>query len=408
MSVLHGSGRSLATRKRFLALAWAGTLVVSALVVDLPPAGATGKATDRISITTGTCVASWAAPPVGRDTFVIENQTTRSGAIFLFDPYTGRTLGSRSGLQPGATATMQVRVKPGHYTWGCHMQGLAHYQSVDVTVRPAPVMTAAGPTTEISVSPAQLAGPLSAYRTYVTQQLGLLATEVTELHSAIASGQLGAAESAWLTAHLTWQRLGAAYDAFGTLGTEINGLATGQNVGDIPGTPGGADFEGFHKIELDLWGHQDLDTAGTDAGQLATNLTLLTAKFPLDDIPPAELPLRTHEILEDSQRDELSGDDDYGSGTDMASVQADVEGERVLLQILAPLLKERAPELVARVTAQLDRLDAALAATQQGGQWVAVARVPLALREQVDGAIGAALEILAVIPDVMPVTGSNL
>jgi high-affinity iron transporter len=408
MSVLHSFDRSLATRRRFLALVWAGTLVVPAVLVDLPPAGATGKATDRISITTGKCVASWTPPPVGRDTFVIENQSTRSGTIFLFDPYTGRTLGSRSGLQPGATATMQVRVKPGHYTWGCHMQGLAHYQSVDVTVQPAPVMTAAGPTTEISVSPAQLAGPLSAYRTYVTQQLGLLATEVTELQSAIAGGQLSSAETAWLTAHLTWQRLGAAYDAFGTLGTEINGLATGQNVGDIPGTPGGTDFEGFHKIELDLWGHQDLATAGTDAGQLATNLTLLTAKFPLDDIPPAELPLRTHEILEDSQRDELSGDDDYGSGTDMASVQADVEGERVLLQILAPLLKERAPDLVSRVTAQLDRLDAALAATQQGGQWVAVARVPLAQREQVDGALGAALEILAVIPDVMPVTGSNL
>jgi high-affinity iron transporter len=104
----------------------------------------------------------------------------------------------------------------------------------------------------------------------------------------------------------------------------------------------------------------------------------------------------------------LSGDDDYGSGTDMASVEADVEGERVLLQILTPLLNERAPDLVPRVTAQLDRLDAALAATQQNGQWVAVAQVPLAQRQQVDGAMGAALEILAVIPDIMPVTGSNL
>jgi high-affinity iron transporter len=408
MSVRHRYCGSLAARRSLLGLVCVGTLVVSAVLADLPAAGATGKATDRITITNGKCAASWMAPPVGRDTFVIENQTTRSGAIYLFDPYTGRTAGSRSGLQPGATATIRVNVKPGHYTWGCHMQGLAQYQSSDLTVRPAPVMTAAGPTTEISVTPAQLAGPLTAYRTYVTQQLGLLATQVTELQSAVASGQLSSAETSWLTAHLTWQRLGAAYDAFGTLGTQINGLATGQNVGDIPGTPGGTDFEGFHKIELDLWGHQDLAAAGIDADQLAANLTRLTAKFPLDDIPPAELPLRAHEILEDSQRDELSGDDDYGSGTDMASVEADVEGERVLLQILTPLLNERAPDLVPRVTAQLDRLDGALAATQQNGQWVAVAQVPLAQRQQVDGAMGAALEILAVIPDVMPVTGSNL
>jgi high-affinity iron transporter len=57
---------------------------------------------------------------------------------------------------------------------------------------------------------------------------------------------------------------------------------------------------------------------------------------------------------------------------------------------------------------QLNRLDVALAATMQDGRWVAVSQVPLSEREQVDGAIGAALEILAVIPDIMPVVGSTL
>jgi high-affinity iron transporter len=63
---------------------------------------------------------------------------------------------------------------------------------------------------------------------------------------------------------------------------------------------------------------------------------------------------------------------------------------------------------MSRVTVQLNRLDAALSATMQNGHWVGVRQVPLSERQQVDGAIGAALEILAVIPDVMPVVGSTL
>jgi high-affinity iron transporter len=395
-------------RKELACSAVGGVLFASAVLALSPTAGATAHAPEPIVITRSACAPSWATPRPGRDTFAIEDHTARHGAIYLFNPYTGLTVAARTGLQPGATETLHVLLKPGNYTWSCYMKGAAVRQSVDVMVHSPPVMTAAGPTTEIPVSKNQLAGPIQSYRTYVSQQLGLLETQVAQLRVAIAGGQLGQAEAAWLTAHLTWQRLGAAYDAFGNLGTMIDGLAPGLDVGQTPGTPSGSGFEGFHKVELDLWGEQDLTAAAADADQLAVNVATLVAQFPHEPIPAAELPLRTHEILEDSMRDELSGADDYGSGTDMASVEADVDGTEVLLHLLAPLLKERAPDLVTRATAQLDRLDAALAATEQDGHWVAVSQVPLAQREQVDGAIGAALEILAIVPDVMPILGSTL
>ena len=91
----------------------------------------------------------------------------------------------------------------------------------------------------------------------------------------------------------------------------------------------------------------------------------------------------------------------------MASVEADVDGTRKLLALLAPLLRARAPDLMATVTTQLDTLDGALAAAQVGGQWVAVDQVPLAQREPVDGAIGAALETLALVPGLLHLVGST-
>jgi high-affinity iron transporter len=382
--------------------------LLAATLLVAPSSSGAADVGHPIVITAAACAPGWSSPRPGHQTFVIANRTERQGAIYLFNPFTGVTLGHRTGLAPKSMTSIRVEVKPGTYSWSCHLNGRATHESAEVTVHPTPVMTAAGPTTRIPVPPAQLAGPVQSYQDYVQTQLNLLVTQVAGLRSAIAGGQLVQAETAWLTAHLTWQRLGAAYDAFGTLGTEINGLAVGQVVGQTPGTGGDVGFEGFHKIERDLWGQGDLGQAGLDSAQLATNLATLVAEFSIDSIPPAELPLRTHEILEDSQRDELSGADDYGSGTDMASVEADVSGTEVLLQLLAPLLKSRAPDLVRRATAQLQRLDAALAATEQNGHWVAVSLVPEAQREQVNAAMGAALEILAIVPDVMPVIGSTL
>jgi high-affinity iron transporter len=196
--------------------------------------------------------------------------------------------------------------------------------------------------------------------------------------------------------------MGGAFDAFGNLGLSIDGTADRLQDGVTS-----AQFTGFHKVEMDLWQNDNLMEAASDTATLLGDVKELAVQFRSVAIPATELPLRTHEILEDALRDELSGDDDYGSGTDMASVEADVDGTRELLSLLAPLLSQRAPGLDSTVTSELNTLDTALAATQVNGQWVAVTAVPLAEREQVDGAIGGALETLDLVPELLQVVGST-
>jgi hypothetical protein len=82
--------------------------------------------------------------------------------------------------------TLPVTLKPGNYTRGCHLNGVTTDQSINVTVRPIPVITAAGPTTPIPVAPTQLAGPVQRYGTYVRTQLALLVTQAAGLRSAAA------------------------------------------------------------------------------------------------------------------------------------------------------------------------------------------------------------------------------
>ena len=252
------------------------------------------------------------------------------------------------------------------------------------------------------VTAGQMAGAVAVYRTYVTRQLLLESDQVRALETAIGTGQLTAARAAWLTAHLTWHRIGGAYDAFGNLTLAIDG--TSDRLRDGAASP---QFTGFHKVETDLWQTDDLTAAAADTATVLGDIDELALAFPRETVGATELPLRTHEILEDALRDELSGADDDGSGTDLASVGADVDGTRELLTVLAPFLDRRAPDLVATVSTELNTVGVALTATESHGRWVAVAAVPLKLREQVDGAVDTALETLAAVPGLLPVVGAT-
>jgi len=251
---------------------------------------------------------------------------------------------------------------------------------------------------------------LAEYRTYVAGQLTTLRAQVTVLQSAIAGGNLAAAESAWLAAHETWLTIGqddGAYGCFGTLGGEIDGLAGGLPLGTSD--PG---FTGFHRIEYDLWAGHDLSAAASDTETLQELLTQLMAQ-PLTSYLPASANaianwvLRPHEVFEDADRDTLSADDDYGSGTELASLSADVTAVGTMLGELAPTLSPLAPTLLDAADAQLDTLAAAVDATQVDGAWISIQDLPVRERQQIDADVGALLETLAPIPDLLTSTGKG-
>jgi hypothetical protein len=251
---------------------------------------------------------------------------------------------------------------------------------------------------------------LAEYRGYVAGKLSTLRSQVATLSAAIGSGNLAAAKSAWLSAHLTWLEIGqddGAYGCFGALGGEIDGLAAGHPLGTAD--PG---FTGFHRIEFDLWTKRDLATAAHDTATLEHLLAQLV-KVPLSTYLPATTDgignwlLRPHEVLEDALRDSLTADDDYGSGTDLASITADVAAVRTLLSELEPALVLVAPHLVGNARAELAVLIGAIDATHTNNAWVAIQDLPIRQRQQIDADVGATLETLAPLPDLLTSTGSN-
>jgi len=242
-----------------------------------------------------------------------------------------------------------------------------------------------------------LEGPVAAYQSYVSGQLALLRDQTKLLRADLAAGDVALAKTDWLTAHLTYHRMGAAYDAFGDLGSAIDG--------GTAGTAGRTDprFTGFHRIESLLWSNQSPATALPFATTLERDVATLAGTSSTLTIDPNALSLRAHEILEDTLQFELTGRNDYGSGTGLATAAADLAGTRTVVGVLTPVLQLQSPGLAATATRQLDDVQRVLTTLGAGRPGIPVTGLPLDRRQRLDAAVGRALETLALVPGLLEI-----
>ncbi|MGW3071137.1 EfeM/EfeO family lipoprotein, partial [Streptomyces sp. NPDC001130] len=211
----------------------------------------------------------------------------------------------------------------------------------------------------------------------------------TQLKDAIDGGDLAAARSAWLPAHLEYERLGAAYDAFGDADAAINGSGAG-----LAGGVHDKDFAGFHRIEYGLWHGESAAGLRAPAAALVKAVTGLRDRWSQTRMDPAQLGLRAHEILENTVQFELTGRTDHGSGSNLATARANLDGTREVLSQLRPLLTTRYADLPL-LDKELDRAQHTFDGFRHGDRWTPLGELSRAQREQADSVLGDLVERLA-------------
>ncbi|WP_461081444.1 iron uptake transporter permease EfeU [Streptomyces deserti] len=353
-------------------------------------------AAQTIAVSGTDCGKGFTAPKPGRQTFRMRNTGDKTSEVYLVDPATGAVYGEVEGLAPGTTRDLVATVAGGTYAWRCVPSG-----GRAVTSRAVRVSGGRGATAVVPVSAHDLAAPLKAYKAYVNRGLATLVTRTRKLSDDIGGGHLDTARTDWLTAHRTYASLGAAYGTFQDYDRKIDGRPDG-----LPGGVRDKDFTGFLRVEYGLWHGQSARELQGPARQLAADAAGLHKAFPHQDFDPADLPLRTHEILENTLRFELTGDADQGSGTELATADADLTGTRELLTVLRPLLTARAPHLLPTVDADIARLRKLLDAQHHGTTWTPVGRLDRTTRARLDGATGQLLEDLSPVPDLLEIRKS--
>ncbi|MDN0200665.1 iron uptake transporter permease EfeU [Streptomyces sp. S.PNR 29] len=374
----------------------AAALAAPALVAGVLVAvsGAKPASAATITVSPADCGRGFAAPEPGRQSFQVRNNGSRTVEAYLIDPSTSAVYGEVEGIAPGTTRALIATIGSGRYAWRCVPAGGRAVTSAAVRV------TGGGTDRPVlPVAEKDLAGPLAAYRAYVQKGLAGLLTRTRTLQRDIEAGRLDRARADWVPAHEAYAALGAAYGTFGNFDAKIDGTTAG-----LPGGLKDPGFTGFHRVEYGLWHGEPASSLARAAGRLTADVAGLQKDFPHQDFDPNDLPLRTHEILEDTLQQELTGADDYGSGTNLATAEADLQGTRELLGLLRPLIERRDPQVLTAVGSWMGRTEhLVLAARREDGGWTPVERLPTGTRERLDGAMGQLLEELAPVPDLLEI-----
>jgi iron uptake system EfeUOB component EfeO/EfeM len=241
--------------------------------------------------------------------------------------------------------------------------------------------------------------PIALYRTYTVAELGLMEDQIGRLQGALAENNRAAAQVAWRAAYARYLRLGAVYLAgeVATLNQEING-----NAGGLEGGVSNPRFAGLHRIEYGLWTGAPPRALLGWARRLDVAVRKLRSLLPDVSITPLEYATRAHEILEDAQRDLLSGADVPWSGEGVLGTQAGLEATEEVISTLRPVLGglERVIPAVDTEFAALRSAIASIVAAH-GGRLPANGQLTPQQFELLDGTLGGALEALSQVPGVL-------
>jgi high-affinity iron transporter len=171
--------------------------------------------------------------------------------------------------------------------------------------------------------------------------------------------------------------------------------------GLLPGGAPDASFTGLHRLEMGLWSGARIRSLVPVAGKLVDDLRSLRVVLPSVQITPLEYATRAHEILEDAQRDLLSGTHVPWSGQGVLGTAAGVDATLEVFHTLQPLLSGR-ENTEADVRDELSLLSAAIAQIHRNHSgWPSLAQLSAREHELLNGTLAGALTALELLPGTL-------
>ena len=252
-------------------------------------------------------------------------------------------------------------------------------------------------TADLSPLPARaFVGPVAAYKRYAEHWTTIAEREANSLREALARGDRVGARSAWQATWSSYLHLGAVYGLFEALNQEIDGMPNGLLAGAAD-----PHFNGLHRLEMGLWSGVAPRSLLPAANALLRGLKSLRRALPSVQITPLEYATRAHEILEDAQRDLLSGTHVPWSGQGVLGTAAGLDATEEVFHTLQPLLSGR-ENTEAEVRSELGLLSSAIAQIHHNHRgWPALTQLSMHEHELLNGTLAGALTALELLPGTL-------
>jgi iron uptake system component EfeO len=304
-----------------------------------------------VTATDTSCEVSRNGSPAGTVSFKISNTGSKVTEFYIFAAG-DRVMGEKENILPGVPVELKIELPAGSYEAACKpgMVGDGIRSKFTVTGSAAPLS-----------ADAKLAGAASNYQAYVKSQTAELLEETEKFVAAVKAGDVAKAKALYPVARTYWERIEPVAEIFGDLDPKIDGRE------DVVAE--GLPFTGFHRIEKDLWTTGDIGKDGAVADQLLVDVKEIVAKANAERLSALQLANGAKELLDEVATGKITGEEDRYSHTDLWDFAANVEGSKAVVAALRPALEERSPDLVAKLDAGFQTVEATLAKHRAGGGW---------------------------------------
>jgi high-affinity iron transporter len=242
--------------------------------------------------------------------------------------------------------------------------------------------------------------PVAQYKRYAERWATRLGRDTAKLTSTLRSGSRAKARAEWSLAFSDYLHLGAVY---GFLPGSLN-----DRLAEAPTSTGATHFPGLHRIEKGLWTDQSLRSLVAVSAAVERAATQLRRVLPSVHVTPLDYATRAHEILEDAQRDLMSGSQVPWSREGVLGTEAGLVATDRVIKTLVPLLDGRENTLgecqywLARLRHVLRRV------RRHDGTYPTLGELSAGNLQRIDGTLAGALSALSEVPGTLETTAPSI
>jgi iron uptake system component EfeO len=303
-----------------------------------------GAGSVTLTMTEAGCDPVSLSAPAGSVEFAVTNESGLKGEFEVIS--SAPEILTEEFLEDGASGTFTVSLQPGQYQVIC---GAPSNTRADL------VVTGEGEAApSLQVDQADLAAAVTDYQTYVFAQTEALATNTKKFTDAVRAGDLDTAKQLYAEVRVPWEQIEPVAELFPDSDGVIDSRAD-----DFPEAEADPDFTGFHALEYGLFAGGEVDMAAL-ADRLDTDIQSLIGEVEVLEIQPQVMTNGAAALIEEAAQTKITGEEERYSGTDLVTLQANVDGANKVFVLVSPLLASVDKQLDHGLTAQFAKVQALL------------------------------------------------
>ena len=207
-------------------------------------------------------------------------------------------------------------------------------------------------------TPQKFMPAIEAYMQYMESSIAESIAALTMIVELAKAGDLDDAKAQYIKAHQAYERVRPALQSFGFIDKMVNSRA--DYFLDREANPG---FKGYHRVEYDVFVLADVEKTVHDTQHLLHHLRDVNKRIAIETLEIAKLVQSGADFMEMILEKKLLGIENQYAGSDLADIQANLDGSQQVVTLLKPFIDE---PVMANSNALFERIQAIMDGYREG------------------------------------------